>query len=124
MFDRNETTDDLFRYVLDRLPVRARLVGKDRLKDMVALAVAEWPIQPLMDCERGSASEQKILDYTAQRVGFSATRNQEKQYGFIWTLILSGVLSAMVQAILRWWLSRPSNRVKMAAWQYGMRGGS
>lgn len=119
-------SDDLCRYVRDRLPLRARLVGKERLNDMVLMAITEWPIQPLMDCVRGSGDEEKILDETALRVGrtYESVRGSEKRYGFFWTFVLSSVVSAVVQLILQWWLSRAANRVKMAAWQYGMRGGS
>lgn len=121
-----ETADDLCKYVRERLPLRARLVGKERLNDMVLMAVTEWPIQALMDCGRGTADEEKILDDTARRVGmtYESVRGSEPRYGFFWTFVLSSVVSAIVQVVLQWWLSRAANRMKMAAWQYGMKGGS
>lgn len=106
--------------------MRARLVGKERLCDMVLMAVTEWPIQSLMDCERSSAVEEKILDTITANVGrtYETVRGSEKRYGFFWAFVLSSVVSAVVQLVFEWWLSRAANRVKMAAWQYGMKGGS
>jgi hypothetical protein len=117
---------ELCDYVRDRLPLRAKLVGKERICDMVLMAVTEWPIQPLMDCERSSAVEEKILEAIAANVGrtYETVRGSEKRYGFFWAFVLSSVVSAVVQLVLEWWLSRSANRIKMAAWQYGMKGGS
>ena len=117
---------ELCDYVIERLPLRARLVGRERLCDMTMMAVTEWPIQPLMDCRRGSDVEEKVLAGVAQSVSrvYESVRGSEKRYGFLWAFVLSSVVSAVVQLILEWWMSRASNRIKMAAWQYGMKGGS
>ena len=116
--------DELCAYVRRRLPVRARLVGKERLNDLVLIAVTEWPIEPLMAAGRGSVEEEKILDATTKRVTatYEALRGSEQTYGFFWTLILSAAISAIVQHVLEWWLSRSANRVKLAGWQWAARG--
>ena len=116
--------EELCRYVRSRLPVRARLVGRERLNDLVLIAVTEWPIEPLMSASRGSAQEEKILDATTKRVTatYEALRGAEQNYGFFWTLILSAAISAIVQHIFEWWLSRSANRVKLAGWQCAARG--
>jgi|LakMenE18May11ns_1017448.scaffolds.fasta_scaffold9315655_2 hypothetical protein len=121
-----ENPKELCEYVRSNLPLRARLVGKERLDDITLIAVTEWPIQPLMDAQRGSAGEEKILDFMSRDVArvYEAVHGSDKRYGFFWTFVLSSAVSAIVQVILQWWLSRASNRVKMAAWQYGMKGGS
>jgi len=118
--------EELCEYVRQALPLRARLVGKERLNDLTLIAITEWPIEPLMSSQRGSGAEEKILDGVAQSVSrvYETVHGSEKRYGFFWTFVLSSVVSAIVQLVLQWWLSRPSNRVKMAAWQYGMKGGS
>ena len=115
--------DELCDYVRRRLPVRARLVGKERLNDLVLMAVTEWPSDWLMQCGRGSVEEEKAIGDTAGRVSrtYEAVRGAEPQYGFLWALVLSAAISAIVQHILEWWLSRPANRVKMAGWQEEMR---
>jgi hypothetical protein len=117
--------EELCEYVRSRVPLRVRLVGRERLQDLVLIAVTEWPIEPLMGTERGSAVEEKVLEATAKRVSatYEALHGSEKTYGFIWAFILSAAISAIVQYILEWWLHRPANRVKLAGWQCAMRGG-
>ena len=41
----------------------------------------------------------------------------EREYGMIWTLLLSAVASAVIQVVLKWWLERRSNRVMLMIWQ-------
>jgi hypothetical protein len=122
----SEGAAELCEYVRKALPLRARLVGRERLDDLTLIAITEWPIQPLMDARRGSGDEERILDAVSQSVSrtYESVHGSEKRYGFFWAFVLSSVVSAIVQLVLQWWLSRPSNRVKMAAWQYGMKGGS
>lgn len=117
---------ELCEYVRKALPLRARLMGKERLDDLTLIAITEWPIQRLMDSQRGSGEEEKILYAITQDVArvYESVHGAEQRYGFFWAFVLSSVVSAVVQLVLQWWLSRPCNRVKMAAWQYGMKGGS
>lgn len=123
---RDMGPEELCEYVRSRLPLRARLVGKERLNDLVLIAVTEWPIEPLMSCARGSGSEEKILDGISASVArtYETVHGSEKKYGFLWAFVLSSVVSAIVQLVLQWWLERVSHRVKMVSWQYAMKGGS
>ena len=41
----------------------------------------------------------------------------EREYGMIWTLLLSAVASAIIQVVLKWWLERRSNRVMLLVMQ-------
>lgn len=111
--------EELCAYVRRELPLRARLVGRERLDDMVRIAVTEWPADALLACRRGSGEEERMLDGTASSVArvYEAVRGSEERYGFLWAFVLSSVVSAIVQLILQWWLERPANRVKMVAWK-------
>lgn len=117
---------ELCDYVRERLPLRARLAGKERLNDLVLIAITEWPIDGLLSAGRGTALEEKLLDQITKNVSltYESVHGSEQRYGFFWTFILSSVVSAIVQVILQWWLGRPANRVKLAAWQYSTKGGS
>jgi hypothetical protein len=116
--------DELCNYVRERLPLRARLVGKDRLDDIVRIAVTEWPIVPLMECGRGSAEEELLLDRLRVSVSrtYELVRGSEPRYGFFWAFVLSAAVSAVIQVILRWWIEKRANRCKIAAWQYSVKG--
>jgi hypothetical protein len=121
-----EGPKELCEYVRSNLPLRARLAGKERIDDLTLIAVTEWPIQPLMDSQRGSGIEEKILYGVTQNVSrvYETVHGADKRYGFFWAFILSSAVSAVVQLVLQWWLSRSANRLKLAAWQYSMKGGS
>ena len=46
----------------------------------------------------------------------------DREYGMIWTLLLSAVASAIIQVMVKWWLERRANRVMLMVWQQeGMR---
>jgi len=49
--------EELCDYVRERLPLRARLAGKERLNDIVLMAVTEWPVDGLMSSGGGTALE-------------------------------------------------------------------
>ena len=117
--------EELCDYVRSRLPLRSRLVGRERINDLVMIAVTEWPSDWLMQCGRSSPEEEKAVADTAARVSrtYEAVRGEEPQYGFFWAFVLSAVVSAIVQHILEWWLMRSAHRVKMAGWQEEMRSG-
>jgi hypothetical protein len=46
-------------------------------------------------------------------VGGMRRRIRDRQYGMIWTLLLTALASAVFQVLLKWWLERRSNRVLM-----------
>jgi hypothetical protein len=117
----SEGPKELCEYVRSRLPVRVRLVGKDRIDDMTLIAVQEWPVERLLACGRGSAEEERAVDDVAASVSrvYESVRGSEKRYGFFWSFVLMSAVSAICQLVLQWWLSRPANRVKMAAWNRG-----
>jgi hypothetical protein len=113
--------DELTDYVRRRLPIKARLIGPERLRAIVEMAVSRWPADELSGCQRGSSQEEALLQTLSQQVGLSyqATRPGDNTYGFVWVFLLSAVLSGVVQAILRWWLEKEGNRHSMAAWKRG-----
>lgn len=122
----SEGPQELCEYVRRSLPLRARLVGRERLDDLTLIAITEWPCSSFAGIRRDSGEEEKILYGVTANVKrvYEAIHASEKNYGFIWAFVLSSAVSAIVQLILQWWLSRSANRLKMAAWQYGLKGGS
>jgi hypothetical protein len=119
----SDSASELCEYVRSRLPVRSRLLGREKVDALVLATIAEWPTDWLLRCERESQDYGKPLEDTAQRVSFALSGfAKDERYGFIWAFLLSAVLSAVVKEVLEWWLSRWANRAKMAVWQCEMRG--
>ncbi len=116
------TLDELKDMVWADMPMRKIMVGRRRVNNWVELAVENW--QP---AEFGAAPEGYQRDLVVQGVVQSIRRMDEvmadedsKQYGFIWLLLLSGLVSLLVQLILKWWLKDDENKVTMAGWQKEM----
>ena len=116
------TVDELKHDVWSQLPVRKMVVGKRRVHNWVDLAIENWQAE-----EFGAAPEGYQRDLVVQGVVQSIRRMDEvmadeepKQYGFLWLLLLSGLVSLVVQLILKWWLKDEQNRSAMAQWQKEM----
>lgn len=121
---KDEGPEELCRYVRERLPLRARLLGQERVNAIVRRAIAEWPIDALLESERGSPKEESALDRLRDSVQHGYAGDEGEQYGcgILMAFVLSAVVSAIIQAMLKWWLEKRSRRMKMAVWQYNMKG--
>lgn len=118
--------DDLCDYVRGTMPVRSRLLGRTKVNEIVATTVREWPATELSSCRGGSTYEADLLEATADRVS-EATKKamSSERYGNILLLyLLAGAVSAVVQAVMYWWLTRKQNQDAMLAWQRAAKGGS
>jgi len=104
--------EELVDYVCARLPVRSRIVGKDRIKSVVEDVVRKWPTNELCRYGDGVEEQREAID----RLG------KEMRYGC--PMIMLFFLSTIISLAFQWWLSRRANRLKMAGWQYALRGGS
>lgn len=120
-----QDAEELVQYVRGRLPVRARLVGEERLRDMVLLTVAAWPIDALLAAGSGSAEEAASLEATREEVSrmFAALHGERRSGSILLAIILPALLSAVIQAVLKWWLEKRGRRTKMVLWQRALQGG-
>lgn len=100
-------------YVRERMPLRARAIGRAKLRSIVAETVAHWPTPTLMGCRPGSREEHLALSAAETAVCHAL----ERRYGFIWTLLLSAVVSAVIQQVLRWWIERRENQEQIEVWR-------
>lgn len=103
------TQDDLVTYVWDRLGPRKHVAGRERVAELVGMSVISWPAEVLGEC-RDDADLQIVADATSSSL---RRRVRERQYGMFWTLLLVSLASAVVQALLKWWLESRTNRVTM-----------
>lgn len=115
---------ELVGYVRSRIPVRARMLGQEKLQDIVLMAVAAWPIDRLLEVERKSGEEAAILGETSREIErtFCALYGDRRSGSILLAILLPAVLSAVIQVILKWWLEKRSRRMKMAIWQYDLKG--
>lgn len=115
-----EGPEELCAHVRKQLPLRARLIGKERLNDLVLIAVQEWPSEQLLS---GSTYHELALEDARKTVArtYEALHGADKRYGILWEFVVSAVISAILQHIFEWWWERSVNRVRLVAWQQSMR---
>lgn len=103
--------DELVDYVCGRMPVRSRLLGREKIASVVEAAVREWPGAMLVQ-----------LDQPAQRTivdGVCLSLEKDKRFG---SILLLWSLSLIISLVWQWWLTRSANQMKLADWQREMRG--
>ena len=118
------TPADLKEHVWRRLGPRKWLVGREQVDLLTQLAVENWQTEYYnaadSDAERAIVADGTLI--AVKRMHQAVGGYGDREYGMIWTLLLSAVASAIIQVVLKWWLERRSNRVMMLIWQQeGMR---
>jgi hypothetical protein len=99
--------------VWHRMPPTKFLLGRKRVEELVDLAVAGWPTDSLSHCK--DSDEAMVLgDAYAQRLA-------RDQFGSVMVLLFIGLVTALVQVLLEWWLLSPSYRIQFSWWQEEMR---
>ena len=104
--------DTLARHVYRRMPVRAALVGRSQVAQIVRTVVQEWPAEQLLVSRQGSEGEATALAEMEERI-----RGRQEYGSVLLTLLLSAVLSTVIRLVLEWWWERGSHRMMMAAWR-------
>lgn len=110
--------NELVQYVCEKRPLLVRLVGRERVAEVIAATVASWPGAALAACDK--AGDRELGRATLSELRCHVIK--EKRYGNP-LLILWGI-SLIINLVWQWWLSRQQNREKMACWQKAMEGGS
>lgn len=107
-----ENLDDLAEMAFQSLPIRQRVIGRARVRDIVETAVYEWPVRQLTTANGDEAQEKDVFDVLPAQVESSYTgRYGEKEYGFaILSIILVAAISAIVQVLIKWWLEKRLNK--------------
>lgn len=99
----------------DLPPLRKRLAGRDAVRQMLADAVAEWDGTAALACQ-GDADRKALEDALVERV--KTRRMQQQEYRFVlMSILLTAVLVAVVQWLVKWWLDRNFSAEQMDAWR-------
>lgn len=112
------TLDDLTDQCWAALPpIRKRLVGRDAVRSMLEDAIHEWDNESLVT----SQSDADLRAYETALVERVKARRAGDGYGFVLaSILLTAVLVAVVQWLVKWWLDRNFNRIMLAGWQREM----
>jgi hypothetical protein len=113
------TPADLKQHVWKQLGPRKWLVGRCQVDLLTQLAVENWQSDFMQaadsDLERQIVAQATLADI--KRMHQAVGGYGDREYGMIWTLLLSAVASAIIQVMVKWWLERRANRVMLMVWQ-------
>lgn len=117
-----ENVDDLAEMAFQSLPLRLRIVGRARVRDIVDETIYEWPVRPLAAAPDAAHAEDVFRVLPEQVQSSYLGRYGEKEYGFvILSVILVAAISAIVQVLIKWWLEKKLNRELMESWHHECR---
>lgn len=101
-----------------KMPMRKWLVGREKVLDCVAVVVQEWPDDGFALADSGHAQEAAVVkSLMADVKRHLHLAYGEKEFGFIWTIILQAVLYEIIVMILDWWRQKKANRMALLSWQ-------
>jgi hypothetical protein len=116
------TVSALCDYVRSHLPVRARLLGRERVDAVTSSAIKHWPAEEMLANGVDAVSGDTASRVVAAVAGECRYEGQGRHGSVLLSMLLMSLISAVVQLLLKWWLERPANRVKMTAWQREAKG--
>lgn len=114
------TKDDLAQWVWRELPMRKVMLGRKRVRSLTELAIANWESENFYAAAGRPEEEALVIRSVVnsiKRMDEAVSEDDSKQYGFIWMLILSGLVSLIVQLLVKWWSEDEHNRTLMSEWQ-------
>lgn len=117
------TRDDLVQWVWHELPMRKVMLGRRRVRALTELAIENWEGENFAASAGRPAEEELVVKSVVnsiRRMDEVMSEEDSKQYGFLWLLLLSGLVSLIVQLLVKWWSAEEKNRVLMAGWQREM----
>jgi hypothetical protein len=111
--------DGLQEYVWDRLGPRKWVAGRRHVRDLVQLTVENWEPDKLLHCtsEREQAVYAVAVGNNVKRMYHACSGYSDAEFGFLWAIVLSAIVSAIVQILIKWWFSEASHRVLMEGWR-------
>ena len=110
---------ELEEHVWDSLGPRKWVAGRKQVRDLTRLCVEAWEPEHLVHCRnpREHAVYGIAMSGNVRRMYHALSGYSDAEFGFLWALVLSAVVSAIVQILIQWWFSESSHRVLMAGWQ-------
>lgn len=102
---------------------RRNVVGRERIDDLVAIAVEQSPIEFIQHVSRGSDEQDVLIEAWAASVkrGYCLVRgSDEAEFGPLFWILISPLLQILLKKLLDWWFESRTNRVLMAGWQRRM----
>lgn len=109
--------------IWDILPDKKHAAGKEKVFDIIAVVVQEWPEQEFGKIKESpeDASVATIPSYRklvrAVKRHMDLLYGQEEEFGTLWIIALEILVSQIIRLILRWWLENRRNQRTLRNWR-------
>lgn len=100
-------------YLWGRLGARKRMVGRGVVDRATESLIQKWPFTYTGDEEPPGADDPAFSRLKAEVIEELHKYEGAPQYGFIWAIVLSAVVSQLVKLLIEWWLKRRENRIAL-----------
>jgi len=108
--DHTSEVRELQRYVWGRLPLRKYLCGHNKVFDVVAVLIQEWPVHAIDNSQSGDTPEVHALEELVR----SCKRHLALAYGEtewdMWASTMRHVIWQSMWVMLQWYRSDSENR--------------
>lgn len=104
------------------LPViRRSLAGRERVNDLIAVAIEQAPVDLLRHVAGNTTSQGIVMAAWGQNVkrGYCLMREStdEKQFGPIFWIVIGPLLQILLQKIIDWYFRSPGNMALLKRWR-------
>lgn len=113
----------LQRQIWEILPDKKHAAGKEKIYDIVAVVVQEWPEKPFksLDTDPDTAALKTIPSFRklqrAVKRHMHLLYGEEEEFGILWAIVLEILVSQVIRLVLRWWLENRRNQRTLRNWR-------
>lgn len=119
-----QTIDELAESIWKDLPFfRRQLLGRERVGDMVLIAIEQCPLDLCAHVSQGSKECEVLEAAWSQDIKRSYCllyTGDEAKFGPLFWILVSPVLHYVIQRILEWYFESRANRTTLKRWKKGL----
>jgi hypothetical protein len=111
--DTSNDVQDLQRWVWGRMPLRKYLCGHNKVFDVVAVLIQEWPVEAI----DGSASGETAEVHALEELAMSCKRHLALVYGQeqwdLWSVTMKHIIWQALWLLLQWYRQSSQHRARL-----------
>lgn len=114
------TQQDLRDEIWGGMPfARKRLVGRERVDDLITMSIESSPLDLLQHVGRDSREQDVVVSEWSKSVkrSYCLICGDEATFGPLFWILVSPLLQYIIKRLIEWWFESASHRVIMAGWK-------
>jgi hypothetical protein len=114
------TQQELRNEIWDSLPpVRRRVVGRERVDDLITMSIENYPIHLCQHIQSESPEGEVVLAVWSQSVkrGYCLIYGEDKTFGPLFWILIGPIVQIILKKLLDYWFSSGAGRVLLSGWK-------